>query len=121
MKIERFEDCDAWKEARTLRKMVSALTRKSPVHRDSVFCNQIRGAALSVMSNIAEGFESATNKEFIAFLGYARRSCGEVRSQLYAALDDGYLGRKEFGEIYEQATKTGKLITGLLSYLRKKV
>lgn len=70
------------------------------------------------MSNVAEGFESATNKEFTAFLDYARRSCGEVRSQLYAALDDGHLDSPGFMEISEQATKTGRLITGFISYLR---
>lgn len=119
MKIERFEDSDAWKEARELRKVVSKSTRKPEVCKDYVFCNQIRGAALSVMSNIAEGFESATNKEFINFLGYARRSCGEVRSQLYAALDDGYINQKEFETLYRQVTSTGRMITGFISYLRK--
>ena len=119
MKIKRFEDSDAWKEARNLRKAVSKITRKSEVCKDYIFCNQIRGAALSVMSNIAEGFESLTNKEFINFLGYARRSCGEVRSQLYAALDDGYINQREFEALYKRVILTGRMITGFISYLRK--
>ena len=88
MKVNRFEDLKCWQEARKLRKMVSDLTRKLAIKRDMIFSNQIRSAALSVMSNIAEGFESNTDKEFMNFLNYARRSCGEVRSHLYAGLDD---------------------------------
>jgi len=70
------------------------------------------------MSNIAEGFESNTDKEFMNFLNYARRSCGEVRSQLYATLDDNYVDKSEFDEIYHQSVNTGKLISGFISYLR---
>jgi len=102
-----------------LQKMASAMTRKYSVRKDFVFCDQTRRSALSVMSNIAEGFESNTDKEFINFLNYARRSCGEVRNHLYAALDDSYIDENEFEEIYDQATTTGKLISGFISYLRK--
>lgn len=119
MKIGRFEDLNAWKESRKLRKLVSDFTRTSQISKDYVFNNQIRSASLSVMSNIAEGFEATTDKEFANFLGFARRSCGEVRSQLYAALDDGYINRDDFSFISSQAISTGKLITGLISYLRK--
>jgi four helix bundle protein len=119
MKIEKFEDLKCWQEARKLRKMVSNVTRKPRVKRDVVFCNQIRNADLSIMSNIAEGFESNTDKERINFLDYARRSCGEVRNDLYAALDDGYIDEKEFEDIYDQACTTGKLISGFISYLRR--
>ncbi len=70
------------------------------------------------MSNIAEGFESNTDKERINFLNYARRSCGEVRNDLYAALDDNYINENDFEKIYEQACITGKLISGFISYLR---
>ena len=119
MKIKRFEELDAWKEARKLRKMISKITRKPPASKDFIFCSQIRSAALSAMSNIAEGFESNTDKEFINFLGYARRSCGEVRSQLYAGLDDNYMNQEKFNEVYNQVEKTGRIITGFISYLRK--
>lgn len=110
---------NCWKEARKLRKMVSEITRKQYIKRDTIFCNQIRSAALSVMSNIAEGFESFTDKESINFLNYARRSCGEVRNHFYAALDDNYINEEEFEKLYEQACTTGKLISGFISYLRK--
>ena len=100
MKIKRFEDLKCWQEARRLRKMVSEITRRPKIRRDIVFCNQIRSAALSIMSNIAEGFESNTDKERINFLNYARRSCGEVRNDLYAALDDNHIDEKEFEKIY---------------------
>ncbi|MGB9721542.1 MAG: four helix bundle protein [bacterium] len=119
MKIRRFEDLNCWQEARKLRKMISEVTRKQLVKKDYVFCDQIKRAALSVMSNIAEGFETNTDKEFINFLNYARRSCGEIRNDLYAALDDGYIDESEFNKIYEQACKTGKMISGFISYLRR--
>lgn len=118
MKIERFEDLKCWQESRKLRKIISNVTSKVTVRRDVVFCNQIRSAALSIMSNIAEGFESNTDKERINFLNYARRSCGEVRNDLYAALDDNYISENEFEKIYDQACITGKLISGFISYLR---
>jgi four helix bundle protein len=119
MKVERFEDLKCWQEARTLRKMVSVVTLGSATKHDIVFCNQIRSAALSVMSNIAEGFESSTDKESINFLNYARRSCGEVRNHLYAAIDDDYISAEKFDELYQQACLTGKLISGFIAYLRR--
>jgi four helix bundle protein len=118
VKIEKFEDLKCWQESRKLRKMISNVTNKVTVRRDVVFCNQIRSAALSIMSNIAEGFESNTDKERINFLNYARRSCGEVRNDLYAALDDNYISENDFEKIYDQACITGKLISGFISYLR---
>ncbi len=121
MTIDRFEDLKCWQEARILRKMISRITQKVNVKKDYVFCNQIRSAALSIMSNIAEGFESSTDKESINFLNYARRSCGEVRNDLYAGLDNGYITEKEFREIYDQSCIAGKLISGFISYLRKSV
>ena len=73
MTIDRFEDLKCWQEARILRKMISRITRKANVKQDYVFCKQIKSAALSIMSNVAEGFESSTDKESINFLNYARR------------------------------------------------
>ncbi len=119
MRIRKFEDLKCWQEARKLRKMISDITRRPKIRRAIVFCNQIRSATLSIMSNIAEGFESNTDKERINFLNYARRSCGEVRNDLYAALDDNYIDEKEFDKIYYQSCTTGKLISGFISYLRK--
>ena len=121
MKIQRFEDLKCWQEARRLRKMVSRVTRRPVIRQDTVFCNQIRSAALSIMSNIAEGFESLTDKESINFLNYARRSCGEVRNHLYAALDDDYISSRKFDELYEHTCSTGRLISGFIAYLRRSV
>jgi len=120
MKIDRFEELDAWKEARKLYKMVITVTNDLKINKDFVFVDQIRGAALSIMSNIAEGFESLTSKESINFLNFARRSCGEVRSQLYAGQDAGYFNKEIFDSLYGQTTKTGKIITGFMSYLKSR-
>lgn len=119
MKITRFGDLNCWKEARKLRKVVSKTFGKKIMRKDSELCNQIKNAALSIVANIAEGFESRTNKENITFLTYARRSCGELRSHLYAALDDSLIAEHDFDIIYEQAVLTGKLTTGFMNYLRK--
>lgn len=119
MKITKFEDLKCWQEARRLRKMVSNIFNKSVMKKDFTLCNQIKSSALSVMANIAEGFESGTNKENIVFLTYARRSCGELRSHLYAALDDELITEKDFDEVYKQAQTTGRLISSFINYLRK--
>lgn len=119
MKITKFEDLNCWKEARKLRKMVSKVFGRTVVRKDFTLCNQIKSAALSVMANVAEGFESRTTKENIAFLTYARRSCGESRSHLYAALDDDLIKEADFDKIYKQAVSTGKLITSFINYLRR--
>jgi four helix bundle protein len=119
LKITRFEDLNCWKEARKLRKTVSKTFGKAVMKEDFELCNQIKNAALSIMANIAEGFESRTSKENISFLTYARRSCGELRSHLYAALDDRLITEGDFDTIYEKAVLTGKLTTGFMNYLRK--
>jgi four helix bundle protein len=91
MAITRFEDLIAWQKARELRKAIYEASRARPFSQDFDMRDQIRSAALSVMSNIAEGFERDRVSEFVYFLRVARASCGEVRSQLYAAFDEGYL------------------------------
>jgi four helix bundle protein len=118
MKIEKFEDLNAWKEARVLYRMVIEATNSPRTMKDLAFVAQIRSAALSVMANIAEGFESLTNKESLSFLNFARRSCGEVRSHLYAGVDVHYFSEEAFRNLYSQVTKTGKIITGFMAYLR---
>lgn len=87
--ITRFEDIEAWKAARDLTNKVYAFTRQEDFTRDLGLRDQIRRASISVMSNIAEGFESRTDLQFINFLGMARASAGEVRAQLYIAFDQG--------------------------------
>ncbi len=116
--IERFEDIQAWQAARELTRMVYAVSSRGSFAYDYRLRDQIRGSAISVMSNIAEGFGAATNGEFIRFLGYARRSLVELQSQLYIALDQQYISQEEFRQIYAQAEKTMNLIGGLIRYLK---
>jgi four helix bundle protein len=98
MTIKYFEDLEVWKEARRLTREIYRLTQDGKFSRDFGLREQIRRAAVSVMSNIAEGFERGGNQEFIQFLYVAKGSCGEVRSQLYVALDQAYVGQPEFDE-----------------------
>lgn len=98
-KAKTFEDLEGWKASRLLCRSVYAATTNGGFQRDSALRNQIRRAAISVMSNIAEGFERDGNKEFVQFLSQAKGSCGEVRSQLYAALDQAYVSDESFGTI----------------------
>ena len=119
MKIERFEDIEAWQRARELTRMVYRLTQKPSFAKDQELRNQIRAAAGSAMHNIAEGFDSETNVEFIRFLRYAKRSCSEVQSELHLALDEADLSPAEFKAAYEQARITRATIRGFINYLRK--
>ncbi len=91
MKIRRFEDIEAWQLARELTRKVYSLTKKSRLEKDYGLKRQIQDAAGSSMHNIAEGFDSESNAEFIRFLRYAKRSCTEVQSELYIALDEEYI------------------------------
>jgi len=118
MKITRFEDLECWQEARKLTKMVYDITIGSTLKKDLRLSGQIQSAAVSVMANIAEGFVRKSNKEFIQFLFIGMSSAAEVQSHLYVALDQGYISRKKFNEIYEQANKTSKLISGFIKYLK---
>jgi len=118
MVIERFEDIKAWQRARELTKKVYAVSGTGNFARDLGLKDQIRKAAGSVMHNIAEGFDAGSDPEFIRFLGYARRSATEVQSQLYIALDQGYINQAQFDEIYDLAKQCKKLINGFIAYLR---
>jgi four helix bundle protein len=119
MRIERFEDIEAWKEARKLVNMVYDISDKEKFPKDFGLKNQIRNASVSVMSNIAEGFDRGTNKEFIQFLTVARASASEAKSHLYVALDRSYIDPEKFGQIYDQISKVISLIDGFIRYLRK--
>jgi four helix bundle protein len=115
MKIERFEDIEAWKEARLLvREIYSQLVDC----RDFGFRDQIQRAALSIMANIAEGFDRHTNKEFIQFLVISRGSTAEVKSFLYTAFDIGYISQKKFQQLYACCVKISSLLNGFIRYLR---
>ena len=118
-RIERFEDIEGWKKGRELRKSIYAHSRRGEFARDFSLRDQIRRAALSVTSNIAEGFERGGNREFIQFLSDAKGSCGEVRDQLYTALDESYVTQAEFERLYEMALETSRLISGFMRYLQQ--
>lgn len=119
MKIKRFEDIEAWQLARELTRKVYRITKKVRFAKDFELKGQIQDAAGSSMHNIAEGFDSETNAEFIRFLRYAKRSCTEVQSELYVALDEDYISRTEFQDVYEQARQTRAAARGFINYLRK--
>lgn len=115
--IARFEEIDGWKLSRELTNKVYALTRQEVFSRDFGLRDQIRRAAVSVMSNIAEGFESRTDSQFLNFLGMARASAGEVRSQLYIALDQKYISDEQFRSAFSLAEQCAQKIAGFISYL----
>ncbi|MBS1794052.1 MAG: four helix bundle protein [Acidobacteria bacterium] len=117
--IERFEDLEAWKIARELTKEVYRVSKNDSFFRDYGLRDQICRASVSVMSNIAEGFERDGNKEFVNFLSIAKGSSGEVRSQLYVALDQDYISENEFNLIYNKAAQNSRLISGLIKYLNQ--
>jgi four helix bundle protein len=117
--INRFEEIDAWKKARELNREVYRVTRGDSFARDFALRDQIRWASLSVMSNIAEGFERDGNAEFRQFLYVAKGSAGEVRAQLYAALDAGYIDRPTFDGLTALALETIRLIKGFVRYLER--
>jgi len=118
-KIGRFEDLQSWQKGRQLANLIYDLTEHSKFAKDFRLCGQIQDAAGSVMHNIAEGFDSGTNPEFIRFLKMSRRSASEVQSELYLALDRTYINQEELASAYNLATETKKLINGMISYLRK--
>ena len=118
MKITRFEDIEAWQEARKLVKMVYDVINKSPkFRRDFRLVNQMQDAAVSSMSNIPEGFSRKSNKEFIQFLYISKSSAAEVQSQLYVALDQEYITQEDFDSIYNQAEVVSRLDSGFIKYL----
>ncbi len=119
MRIDRFEDIEAWQLARQLTRKVYELTKKPPFSKDYGLKDQIRAAAGSSMHNIAEGFDAETTPEFIRFLSYAQRSCTEVQSELYVALDQTYIDETEFNATYELAGRTRAAIRGFMNYLRR--
>ena len=118
MKITRFEDLQCWQEARILVNMVYEAIRNNPnFQKDFRLSNQITGAAISSMSNIAEGFSRRSNKEFIQYLFISKSSATEVQSETYVASDQKYISQEIFEKIYNQAEKVSKLNSGLITYL----
>jgi four helix bundle protein len=117
MKIERFDEIKAWQLARELTRKIYKFTNKDEFAQDYGLKRQIQNAAGSAMHNIAEGFDSETNSEFLRFLRYAKRSCSEVQSQLYVALDQKYISKAEFQDVYDHAGQTRAAIRGFIKYL----
>ena len=117
MRIERFEDIEAWQLARELTRKVYDLTKKPKFARDFGLKRQAQEASGSSMHNFSEGFDSETNPEFIRFLRYAKRSCTEVQSELYVALDQQYITDAEFQDVYDHAGRTRAAIRGFIKYL----
>ena len=118
MKINSFEDLDCWQEARLLVRKIYDATRDGNIKKDLRFVGQLQASATSAMANIAEGFTRRSDKEFIQFLYIAMASTAEVQSHLYVALDQAYISKDQFDDIYKQADKTGKMISNLIKYLR---
>jgi four helix bundle protein len=117
-KIERFEDIDAWKKARELTKIIYEVTAQGKFASDFSLKDQIRRATVSIMANIAEGFEREGNKEFRQFLAQAKGSVGEVKSLIYVALDAGSLSSEQFNRIMALGDETSRLLAGFLRYLK---
>jgi four helix bundle protein len=112
-KIRRFEDLIAWQKARALAKTIYKVTRKGEFRNDYGLAGQIQRAAVSIMANVAEGFERGGLGEFHQFLSTAKASCAELRSHLYVACDIGYLQEAEFAALLDQAEEVGRIVGGL--------
>ncbi|RYG70613.1 four helix bundle protein [bacterium] len=113
MILERFENLIAWQKARLLTRKIYEVTNEGRFARDFGLRDQIRRAAVSVMSNIAKGYEKGSAAELCHALNIARGSCGEVRSQLYVALDEGYISRPQFEELRSLSEETSRIVAGL--------
>jgi four helix bundle protein len=111
--VDKFEDLIAWQKARSLTRMIYEITRGESFARDYGLSGQIQRAAVSIMSNIAEGFERGNPGDFHRFLVMAKASCAEVRSQLYVALDIGYINEAEFRTLMERAAEVSRVVGGL--------
>ena len=119
MKITRFEDLIAWQRSRELFRMTSQLASRKPLSGNYPVKDQMTRSALSVMSNIAEGFDRGGNKEFIQYLFVSKGSCAEFRSQLYAAKDGGLLEQGDFEAMYSLSEETSKILQGLIGALKR--
>lgn len=105
--------------ARKITNEIYSLSKQEKFNRDFALCSQIRRAAISILSNIAEGFERNGDKEFLQFLSIAKASCAEVYAQLYVALDQEYIDDTQFKKIADDLEETGRIISGLMKYLQQ--
>ena len=117
--IKRFEDIEAWKLGRELCSSLGKLIDANVFKRNFRLIGQIEGSSGSIMDNISEGFERGTRSEFMQFLGYSKGSCGELRSQMYRALDRKYITQLQFDEFYISLVRISAMIQKLIEYLQK--
>ncbi|OYQ34410.1 four helix bundle protein [Flavobacterium cyanobacteriorum] len=118
-KFSSFEDINSWQKARALNKRIYLITEETAFKRDFDLARQLRRSSVSISSNIAEGFERNTDKEFIHFLYIAKGSAGEVRSQFYLALDLNYISMEVFNELSTEISEISMLLSGFIKYLSK--
>ena len=118
MSVKYFEDLSIWKLSRELTNRIYAITGSGEFSKDYGLRDQIRRASVSIMSNIAEGFERGGNQEFGQFLSIAKGSSGEVRSQLYVAVDQGYINTKEGNQLMDDFKKLSIMINNFMEYLK---
>lgn len=116
-KIQEFEDIVAWQKGRELTRQIRAFSKSGHFARDFGLRDQIQRASVSIMANIAEGFDRGGDKEFLQFLSMSKGSCGEVKSHLYVALGQPYIAAAEFKALYNSADEISRLISGLMAYL----
>lgn len=117
MTIRRFEDIESWQMAREICQRVYDVVNSTPLGRDFSLKDQMQRSAGSTMDNIAEGFDAGSNREFVRFLQYSKRSCSELQSQLYRALDQKYLTPEAFHHLYDLIGRTRAKIGGFIEYL----
>jgi len=116
--LKNFESLDVWAQSRVLTNRVYEMTRLSGFRNEFSLKDQLKRAAVSVMSNIAEGYERNNNKEFVYFLSVAKGSCGEIQSLLYVALDQKFIISEHFDDLYNKVNDISKMIYGLINYLK---
>jgi len=116
--VKSFEDLVVWKDARQFTNKIYIITKKFPNEELYGLTSQIRRAVVSIMSNIAEGFDRRSDKELTNFLSIARASTAEVQNDLYIALDLKYISQSEFNELYQESKKIARQINSLMKYLK---
>ena len=120
-RVEKFEDLVAWQKARAWAQEIYSVTLRSEIARDFCLRNQLRSAAISIMANIAEGFERSRLREFHQFVSVAKGSCAETRSHLYVALDAGYIDPADFDRLTNQGKEIGRILGGLRASLQRQL
>jgi len=119
MNFKTFEDIEAWQKGRLVVKEIYSITKTENISKDYALCNQMRRAAISIISNIAEGFDRDGNKEFIQFLSIAKGSCSELLAQCIVAHDIGYINEDVLKDLRKELVAVNNLVGGLMVYLKK--